>query len=89
MCSCSISKGHILSRPSLAHIRGFSLLHLLPWQTPARHQPQNKDLLILQQHLQHCLHGAEDDETGSLEQGIFHDLYNVWEAPGKYHQGHV
>lgn len=75
--------------PSLAHAGGFSLLPLLPQQTPVRHQPHSKDLLILQQHLQHYLCGAERGETGSLQQGICHYLYNVWEAPAKYCQGLV
>lgn len=77
MCSCSISKGHIPSGPSLAHTGGFSLLHLLPRQSPARHQPHTKELLILQQHRQRYLRGAEGGETGSLQQGICHYLYNV------------
>lgn len=88
-CNCSISEGHIPRGPSLAHAGGFSLLHLLPWQTPGGHQPHSKDLLVLQQHLQLYLCGAEGGETGSLQKGICHYLYNVWEVPGKYCQGRV
>lgn len=87
--AAAFQKGQIPSGPSLAHAKGFPLLHVLPRQTPARHQPHPKDLLFLQQHLKHCLRGAEGGETGSLQQGICHYLYNVWESPGKYCQGRV